>query len=284
MSAVLILLPLSCTPAAADPCAGWSVPAAVGVVRSVELVEASGLAASRRHPGSFWSHNDAGDGARLFAIGPDGADRGELRLLDAAGAPLEALDFEDIAIGPGPGGEPWLTVADSGNNKGKRSGLRLLRLPEPGVMDGPQQARIAAVELAWPDAPLDAETLLHDPLSSELFILSKEKGSARLFQVQDLDGASPRLRAVGGLRLPEGERLTGGDISADGRRILLRTKASVLLATRAEGQSVAEALAGPLCALPAPVEAQGEAIAATSTGYVTVSEGHNPSLFEVRAP
>ncbi len=284
MPAVLIPLLLSCAPAVADPCAGWSAPAAAGGVRSAELVEASGLAASQRQPGSFWSHNDAGDGARLFAIGPDGADRGQLRLLDQAGQPLEAQDFEDIAIGPGPGGAPWLTVADSGNNKGKRASLRLLRFAEPAAMDGPQQVQAAVIELAWPDAPHDAEALLHDPLSGGLFILSKEKGSARIFQVEELTGAAPRLRALGELRLPDGERLTGADISPDGRRILLRTKASVLLASRAEGQTVPQALSGPLCALPAPVEEQGEAVAATATGFVTVSEGVHPSLFVVRAP
>jgi hypothetical protein len=39
-----------------------------GRIDSSELDEASGLAASRLHPGILYSHNDNGDSPRLFAI------------------------------------------------------------------------------------------------------------------------------------------------------------------------------------------------------------------------
>jgi hypothetical protein len=39
-----------------------------GRIDSLELDEASGLAASRLHPGILYSHNDHGDRPRLFAI------------------------------------------------------------------------------------------------------------------------------------------------------------------------------------------------------------------------
>ncbi|RYG42513.1 hypothetical protein EON79_18735, partial [bacterium] len=34
--------------------------------------EGSGIVASRRYPGVFWTHNDSGDAARFFAIKADG--------------------------------------------------------------------------------------------------------------------------------------------------------------------------------------------------------------------
>lgn len=283
MRAVLFLL-LACRPAYPEPCQGWSSPRSLGAAREPALIEASGLVASRHRPGSFWSHNDRGDGPRLFALGPDGAASGQVHLVDAVGSPMILDDLEDIAIGPGPDGKPWLTVADSGNNKGERSSVRLVRLAEPEVVEGQTQAAATVHTLSWPDGPLDAEALLHDPLRNELFLLSKEKGSARIYRVEGLDGPAPRLVAAGVVRLPGEEKLTGGDISPSGDRIFLRTKASVLLALRSPGQSVDEALMGGLCPLPAPDEPQGEAIAATPTGYVTLSEGASAVLYEVRAP
>ena len=49
------------------------------------ITEASGLVASRAHAGVFWTHNDSGDAARLFAIGPGGSNEGEISLQDADG-------------------------------------------------------------------------------------------------------------------------------------------------------------------------------------------------------
>ena len=40
----------------------------VGRIEHEPVRESSGIAASRRHPGVFWTHNDKGDAARLYAI------------------------------------------------------------------------------------------------------------------------------------------------------------------------------------------------------------------------
>jgi len=52
----------------------------VGTVESEELVEASGVVASRRTPGVLWSHNDAGDDPRLFALSTTGRHLGTWEL------------------------------------------------------------------------------------------------------------------------------------------------------------------------------------------------------------
>jgi len=62
------------------------------------LTEGSGLAASRRTPGRFWSHNDSGDPV-LFALDGDGRVIGRLRI---AGAVVE--DWEALAVRSCPSG------------------------------------------------------------------------------------------------------------------------------------------------------------------------------------
>ena len=71
---------------------------AAALVRVPELPEGSGLAASRRTPGRFWSHNDSGD-AVLFALDGNGRVTGRLAL---PGAKVD--DWEAVAVGSCPSG------------------------------------------------------------------------------------------------------------------------------------------------------------------------------------
>ena len=118
--------------------------------RSVELgavpppiTEASGLAVSRDNGGVVWTHNDSGGAASLYALGR----RGELR----ATLPLSGainVDWEDMAIGPGPAGGPdWLYAADIGDNDAVRPSVRVYRVAEPnlsGVARGTRSTAAAA--------------------------------------------------------------------------------------------------------------------------------------------
>jgi len=77
-------------------CDPYETIGVAGTVASPDLVEASGMAASRTSPGVLWAHNDSRDGARVYALGSDGADLGGF---DIAGA--LAFDWEDMAAGTG---------------------------------------------------------------------------------------------------------------------------------------------------------------------------------------
>ena len=92
-----------------------AVPVSSDAVASTELVEASGLVASRDRDGVLWSHNDSGGKAELFALGLDGSDLGRLELTGA-----QAVDWEDIALLPGvDGSSDLLFAADIGDNFGR---------------------------------------------------------------------------------------------------------------------------------------------------------------------
>jgi hypothetical protein len=94
------------------------------------IAESSGLVASRVWPGVFWTHNDSGDEARIFAVDGRGTliapawDKayGGLRLAGAVN-----LDWEDIAVD----GDGHLLIGAFGNNGNARRDLAIYVLPEP---------------------------------------------------------------------------------------------------------------------------------------------------------
>jgi hypothetical protein len=72
-------------------------------------------------------------------------------------------------------------------------------------------------------------------------------------------------------------------VRPDGLGVLLRTYSNVFFYPMTPGQTVAEALRGEPCALPAADEEQGEAIAWVpgSWDYVSISEGANATINRV---
>jgi hypothetical protein len=80
--------------------------------------------------------------------------------------------------------------------------------------------------------------------------------------------------------------LTGGDISADGRLVAIRTYAHVFVWQRGEDALLDSAFAAPPCEAPSAIEQQGESIAfdADGRGYTTVSEGSSPALHHFAIP
>ena len=137
-------------------------------VRETSLTEISGMVASPSREHVLWMHNDAGDEARLYAVGIDGADRGRITL------PIDAVDWEDIAAAPCPDGSgPCIWVGDIGDNDANRDSVSVYAVPEPHI-DG----RIVANEFwhfpfRYPNGPRDAEALVVSPEGRTLWIFEK---------------------------------------------------------------------------------------------------------------
>ncbi|NJK33436.1 MAG: hypothetical protein HC927_14105, partial [Deltaproteobacteria bacterium] len=143
-------------------CPSVADPVAQATITAPEIDEASGMVRSRSQE-LLWLHNDSGDSARLFALGLDGQ---LLATIELAGA--DAIDWEDLALGPGPSPGDWLYIGDIGDNAEARPGITIYRLPEPADVagSGPNPIELdnwTALELTYPDSPHDAETLLVDP-------------------------------------------------------------------------------------------------------------------------
>lgn len=254
---------------------GFEDGVSVGTVQSNVVDEASGCAASRANPGVLWMHNDSGDSARIHAVGKNGTDRGIFNLSGAL-----AIDYEDVAVGPGPtAGRSYLYVGDIGDNNAGRAATQVYRLPEPEIGSPSTTLPAERLNFIYPDGPRDAETLMVDPLTADVYVVSKRHFPNRVyrFEAPMVDGGTYTGVEVARISVPW---LTGGDISADGSSILIRDYSNNYLWLRDGTESVGAALSRPPTAVPAAVEPQGEAICWNSTGanYYTLSEGMHPPL------
>src|SRR5437868_5962124 len=113
-----------------------NTPVEIGKLPKV-VNESSGLIKSKRHAerGVFWTHNDSGDTARIFAVDLKGK---LLRIVEIPGA--TNVDWEEITMDE----QGRLIICDSGDNKrnnndGRREGVVLYRLPEPDAFDAKEK-------------------------------------------------------------------------------------------------------------------------------------------------
>jgi hypothetical protein len=248
----------------------------VGTVTSSTLNEISGLVASRSNAGTFWVHNDSGDTARFFAMSMSGARLGNFTLSNAA-----AFDWEDIAIGPKSGGGNYLYLGDIGDNNAVRSTITVYRATEPVSTGGATIASSAytSVKLKYPGGPRDAESMFVDPLSGDVFLISKRTTIPELYSFPssalDMNGQTLTMTSLGAFWSLQ-DWSTAADISPDGRFIAVRSSNSStgLIYERAIGESVAEALGRAGTPFTLGNEAQGEAIgwAADGKSFYTTSE------------
>ncbi len=294
------------SPVLAAACAGTLQASTPGTVASDALTEISGIAASRRTRGVYWVHNDSGDSARVFAIDAAGKTLGEFAL-DGA----QAVDWEDIAVAPGPhpatkangkGVTSDLYVGDIGDNTGTRASVTVYRVPEPavdraGTSTSEPVARVlpgaAALTFTYPDGPHDAEALLVDPRRGDLLIVTKDLVAGRGIVFRGAAdapaGTTAVLERVGEVSLGLGGGVTGGDVSANGDTVALRTYLGVTLYPRPAGTRLWRAFEQTSCAGAAPsllAERQGEAVGFVPGGraYLTAGEGEHPPLHRFGAP
>ncbi|MCH8980718.1 hypothetical protein IH922_01720, partial [candidate division KSB1 bacterium] len=153
----------------------------LGLINNDSLNEVSGLAASRKNSNVLWTHNDSGDENRVFAIDANGKHLGTF-LIEGA----EARDWEDIAVGPGPiAGKQYLYIGDIGDNLSQFEIKHIYRVMEPEVNcdQPPLDATLSGVEaisFQYPDGKRDAETLMVDPLTKDIYIVSKRESNVRV--------------------------------------------------------------------------------------------------------
>ncbi len=236
--------------------------------------EASGLADSRTITGYLWTHENAGRPAELFLISHNGKD---VRRYPVPGTSNN--DWEDIAVGGGPEkGVSYLYVGDIGSNdiKANYSSHTIYRMPELGNLDSNfMPDKIARITYRYPEGQPDAETLLHDPVTNDLFIVTKELDKANLYRLpfpQSTDGVIT-AELVG--KIPALLLATGGDISSDGQEILIRTYTHIYYWRRKAGESIGQTLLRAANKpVPYAIEPQGEAVCfdREMKGYYTLSE------------
>jgi len=289
------LLGMACVAGAQSPCSPCVdyQPGIIWGVTSINaLSEASGIAASARNPGVLWTHND-GSRKRVYAVSTNGA------TLSNFNFDLDLSDLEDMAVGPGPiTGMSYLYFGDIGGNSHAgdiREDVRIIRGPEPAVnlawAGSPRSSDFTGVEtftLHYPDGSYDAETLLVDPITADVIVVTKENNSARAYRANLNAAANGSTLTMSFVQTVAFAKAAGGDISADGKQIALRRENAAMIWARCDNESLDTALARAGLGIPVigpPEEDNGEAIAflRDGTGYVTISEGDDQPIHFFRS-
>ncbi|NLX12855.1 MAG: hypothetical protein GXY44_04270 [Phycisphaerales bacterium] len=222
--------------------------------RTDQVPESSGVIASRINPDIYWTHNDSGRySPRVYAFRLTAADiesgvAPDHGYVELQGARLK--DWEDIAYGP----DNRIYIMDGGDNPPcKRDGKRIYRFAEPKVDKGihPLALHVPCEAIRFeypsttdasrpamtPEERFDAECLLVHPDSGDIYIVTKQDTNktptARVYKLSaaDLDWNSEKIHVLQWvtdisrpLRLTSYflTAVTGGDVSRDGRRVVIR--------------------------------------------------------------
>lgn len=247
------------------------------------LDESSGLAASRRVPGLFWSHNDSDTDARLYLFDRQGRDLGSCALKD-----MRAFDWEDMASFVW-AGKPYLLLADTGNNN-LAAAVHMLHLVEEPPVDAQrgllvrEVAVVETVYFSFEDDFRNCEAVGIDPTDRTVLLVSKESGPQCHAYVLAWPKEPTRKAQVArrGATLHM-RQATGMDVSPDGRRAIVVTYNNAFEFVRQPGETWFQALSRPPREIPMPDRAQGEAICYGNDGmtlYLT-SERLPTPLWEV---
>ncbi|MER7374699.1 WD40 repeat domain-containing protein [Streptomyces lanatus] len=167
----ILLMGMSALPASAadDGDEGFTI-------KDPRITESSGLAASRQHPGIYWTHNDQDEaGANLYAVDSRTGETVATITLTGVGTPR---DVEAISMGPN--NELW--VGDIGDNDGVQwPYVWLYRLPEPKTLKD-QKIRATQYVVKYSDGTRDAESMIVHPKTGRVYIIDKQEEGGHLYE------------------------------------------------------------------------------------------------------
>ncbi|MFB6617129.1 WD40 repeat domain-containing protein [Streptomyces sp. NPDC085524] len=176
------------------------------------IKESSGLAASRIHPGVYWTHNDSDDGPYVYGV-DSATGRTVARVtLTGIGKPR---DVEAISLGP----DGQLYVGDIGDNlNGTWDHVWIYRFEEPKEL-ADVTVKATQFTVRYADGPRNAEALMVHPVTGRVYIASKDESKGGLYEgpAELSTGSANVFRRVAAVPW-----VTDGAFSPDGTRLTLR--------------------------------------------------------------
>lgn len=208
----------------------FGLPEKVGTIRSGEITESSGIAASRCQTDVLWTHNDSGNDPYIFALSTKGKSLGTWKIPG-----VENIDWEDIAAYKDRTGKCFLYIGEIGDNDAKRNEHIIYRVVEPLVTadkasSGKQVPLVTAkpemIRFHYPDRSQDAETLMIQPKTADIYVITKSiRGPANVYRIKPdfSPNGSQKAELISEIVVPAIPNgfLTGGDISPDGRHVVI---------------------------------------------------------------
>jgi hypothetical protein len=202
-------------------CSGNEIPwSPYGRFTEKEIKESSGFVKSRQFKNVFWTHNDSGDKARIFATTAKGRLIKQIRIPEA-----KNVDWEDIAVDD----SGYLYIGDFGNNSNKRKDLTIYVVEEPNPYQDSYAKVIKRVPFRFPD-----QTKFPDPnnmnfdseatfwAQGNLYILTKHRSDLKttLYRFGPLENNKAQTVTKIGEFDVDGT-VTAADASSDGKKLLV---------------------------------------------------------------
>lgn len=252
----------------ADPTPG--VAKKLFTIKDERIKESSGLAKSAKYEGIWWTLNDSGDTGRVFGVDATGKVRAVLRF----SAKVE--DTEAIAVDS----EGTIYIADIGDNTGSRDMIEVYTIPEPSELGDESNVKYHRYDFEYPDGAHDAETLLVEPESKQLFFVTKVKKKAGAIyaapESASREGTNKLTKLGPAPVAPDG--ITDGTFMPDGKTVVLRTYVDVATMTWSETPTLVARANTPI--------GQGESVAVGPTGsdILVGTEGSGSAVYQLAVP
>jgi len=257
--------PSSAVVPAADPTPGAAKK--LFTMSDSRIRESSGLAKAQNFEGIYWTMNDSGDSARVFGVDLTGKVKLTLNFN------ADVRDVEAIAVDK----DGTIYLADIGDNKANRDMVSIYTLPEPTHLGETDNVRYHRYDFTYPDGAHDAETLLIEPGTNQLYIVTKSTKGGAIYSAPPAPSVEGTNELTKFAPAPKGV-FTDGTFLPDGQQVVLRTYTDVQTVAWGETPTVIAKGVTPL--------GQGESVALGKTddtllvGY----DAENSPVYQVQVP
>jgi hypothetical protein len=227
----------------------------------------------------LWTHNDSGNPARIYAIGPDGGTVDTVKISGTLNR-----DWEAIAAFRDRSGRPLIALGDIGDNNEVHPDAEIVIIAEPTA--GQTRARpLALLHVRYPTGPVNAEALLVDPTSGRMYLVTKELLGGRVFELPAAvwPGGSTAVSTLQQVGTVSMGLVTDGVFLPDGRMVLRNYSAVEVLAPPA---GPGDAGLTVLASQDTPTQDQGESVtlADGGTALLVGSEGKKEPVYRIALP
>lgn len=242
--------------------AGFEKTPQVIAIKNGLIPEVSGMADSKKIPGYLWTQQDSGNPPLIYLIKHDGTITDSVLIEGASNR-----DWEDMTLADGN-----IYVADIGDNNAQYPDYNIYRFPEPGLGED-RVAEPEKINFEYPDGSHDAEALLADPNTKDIYIITKRDAKSRVYKLSYPQSTTELMQAafVGELSFTGA---VSAALSPDGKEIIIKTYTQLYYYSKKAEESIAVALEKAPSTLDYQVEAQGEAVSfgIDNKGFFTLSE------------
>ena len=183
----------------------------IGQYTHPAVQESSGIVPSRQFEGVYWTLNDSGNPAALYATKLNGEFIQEISVQGSQNFDWEALGIDD---------QNQLWIGEIGNNSRQRTDLKVIVVAEPNPFTDTEVEIRASYPYRYPNENVDAEGLFI--ADSMPYIVSKEQERAVLYRFTALEVDTQHvLERVG--EFTGAKWVTGAGLSTDGTRLAVCT-------------------------------------------------------------